>query len=117
MKISRARLFVATGAGSGYAPVVPGTFGSALGVLVSLRAPSVRAAQQNLSVISMAIFFAPMLGFQALPTEWKMKVVGYLGSATVADVVIALGLALAVLDVALLLAAMTRFRRDRLVFD
>jgi phosphatidylglycerophosphatase A len=29
-------MFVATGAGSGYAPVAPGTFGSALGVLLYL---------------------------------------------------------------------------------
>ena len=29
-------LFVATGAGSGYAPVAPGSFGSALGVLLWL---------------------------------------------------------------------------------
>jgi phosphatidylglycerophosphatase A len=32
----RLALFVATGAGSGYAPIVPGTFGSAVGVALTL---------------------------------------------------------------------------------
>ena len=91
--------------------------GSSTGVLVSLRASSVRVAQQNLSMISMTLAFVPVLIFQALPLPWRAKVLTYFMQASISEVVILLATLLAALDITLLLIAMARFRRDRLVLD
>jgi ABC-2 type transport system permease protein len=91
--------------------------GSSTGVLVSLRASSVRVAQQNLSMISMVLAFVPVLIFQALPVPWQANVLTYLMGASISEVVVILATFLAALDITLLLIAMARFRRDRLVLD
>lgn len=91
--------------------------GSASGVLVSLRASSVRVAQQNLSMISMALAFLPVVVFRALPLPWRARVLQYFMEASISEVVIMLATLLAALDITLLLIAMGRFRRDRLVLD
>ena len=91
--------------------------GSATGVLVSLRAASVRAAQQNLSMISMVLAFVPLIIFQALPLPWRANVLTYFMAASISDVVVVLATLLAALDITLLLIALGRFRRDRLVLD
>ena len=91
--------------------------GSASGVLVSLRASSVRVAQQNLSMISMALAFVPVLAFQALPVPWRARVLTYVMGASISEVVVILATLLAALDITLLLIAKARFRRDRLVLD
>jgi len=91
--------------------------GAATGVLVSLRAASVRTAQQNLSMISIALAFIPVLAFQALPMRLKAAVLTYFMGASISEVVVLLAAVLAALDITLLLIAMARFRRDRLVLD
>lgn len=54
-------LFVATGAGSGYAPVAPGTFGSAVGVLLYLPLSALGPwlfALTSLALLSLGIWAA-----------------------------------------------------------
>ena len=43
------------------------------GVLVSLRAPTVRQAAQTLNVGILLLIFIPVLGIQALPDAWKAQ--------------------------------------------
>jgi len=43
------------------------------GLLISVRAPTVRQAQQTLSVFVMALVFAPVFGVQALPAELQAR--------------------------------------------
>lgn len=96
--------------------LMAGLAGSA-GVLVSLRASTVRQAQQSLSIPIMLLLFAPWLGFQALPAEWKARLGEALMAADAAQIILLVTAILAVLDVGLLVAAMVRFQRARLILD
>jgi len=46
---------------------------SAGGVLVSLRAQTVRQAQQTLNIAMMVLFFVPVFGVRALPSAVKER--------------------------------------------
>lgn len=87
------------------------------GILVSLRAPTVRQAAQTLNVAILLVIFVPVLGAQALPLAWKSQASAW--SRTVGpDGLMALAaVVLATLAAGLLAVAMARFRRARLVLD
>ena len=87
------------------------------GVLVSLRASSVRQAQQTLSIAIMLLLFVPIFGGQALPAEWRARLAQALVVADVTKILLTVVAVLAVLDMALLAAAMIRFQRARLILD
>lgn len=87
------------------------------GILVSLRAPTVRQAQQSLSIVIMLLLFVPVFGIQALPTEWRTRLAQALAVADVSRIFLLVALVLVVLDVGLLVAAMARFQRARLILE
>ena len=87
------------------------------GVLVSLRAPTVRQAAQTLNVGVLLLIFVPVLGLQALPDSWKAQLAARANAIGVDGLLwVSAGL-LALLDLSLLAAAFARFRRSRLVLD
>jgi ABC-2 type transport system permease protein len=87
------------------------------GVLVSLRAATVRQAAQSLNVGILLLIFVPVLGIRALPDAWKAQAGAWAMALGVDGILwVAAGL-LALLDLALLAAAFARFRRARLVLD
>jgi ABC-2 type transport system permease protein len=84
------------------------------GCLISLRAPTIRQAQQTISLLFMVPWIAIIFGFQLVPEEWTaglassvsgMGIAGVLGIVEVLLVVLA-GLAAAVL---------VRFKRAKLI--
>lgn len=85
------------------------------GVLVSLRASTVRQAQQTLSLAIMLLLFVPGFGAQALPAEWRAHLVQALMAADVMKIVLIVVAVLTVLDIGLLLVAIARFQRARLI--
>jgi ABC-2 type transport system permease protein len=87
------------------------------GVLVSLRAATVRQAQQSLNLAVMLLLFVPIFGLQALPAEWQARLLGALQTANVAAVMAVVILILLVLDAFLFVAALARFQRTRLILD
>lgn len=91
-------------------------FVSGLGVLISLRAASVRQAQQTFSIAFFAIF-VPFFAIPFLPEAWVVRATQVLEHLDY----IALGAGFAALlfvaDLVLLGAARMRFRRDRLSLD
>ena len=87
------------------------------GVLVSLRAATVRQAQQALSLAIMAMVFVPIFGLQALPPDTRGRIAVALGHAGAANIMLTVGAALVLLDALLILAAKARFRRVRLILD
>jgi ABC-2 type transport system permease protein len=93
--------------------------GSALaacvGVLVSLRAETVRQAQQTLSIVMLVLLFALLFGFRALPVTWRSDALRFLSSAHLAAVLAIVLAAFVVADAALFAVALARFRRSRLV--
>ena len=88
-----------------------------VGVLVSLRASTVRQAQQTLSLASLVLVFGSMYGLRALPIDWSAltRDMGH-GVLPSTGVLLAIGVLLLV-DAALLAAGMLRFRRSRLILD
>ena len=88
-----------------------------VGVLVSLRASSVRQAQQTLGLAIILILFIPMFGIQALPRSAQMEIAKIflkLGSWTVLSILLII---LFGLNIALFGVAMARFQRNKLIID
>jgi ABC-2 type transport system permease protein len=91
-------------------------FGSGLGVTISLRAASVRQAQQTMGTL-MFIMVIPFFALPMLPEEWKMRALQVVARADLTGILIAVSSALFLMDTALVLFAMSRFRRARLILD
>ena len=87
------------------------------GVLISLRAATVRQAQQTLSIATLVLLFIPVLGIQALPPEGKMRLYALVQEGETGKVVTIAAAVLLVLDASLLAAAAARFQRARLALD
>jgi ABC-2 type transport system permease protein len=97
-------------------PLVSSAIATA-GVLVSLRATTVRAAQQTLGVGLMVAIFATIFAANRFPVEWKEWLALALATWPQADLVLAgAGVVLAI-DLVLLFAAIIRFQRAKLVLD
>ena len=87
------------------------------GVLVSLRAQTVRQAAQTLNVGVLLLVFIPVLGVQAMPEAWQTQLGAWALTVGVDGMLWPAAAVLAALDLALLAAAFARFRRARLVLD
>jgi ABC-2 type transport system permease protein len=87
------------------------------GVLVSLRASTVKQAQQTLSIGIMAVALIPVLIFFVLPDSIKKPAVEALMGLNVTGIAIGALLLLAVANAIILYAAMLRFKRSRLILD
>lgn len=90
---------------------------SGLGVLISLRAPTARQAQQTLSFAMMLLFFIPVFGLQALPENIQAQVAQVLTAGLTPGTLALIIAALLAVVGALLGAAMARFRRSKLILD
>jgi ABC-2 type transport system permease protein len=87
-----------------------------LGVLVSLRAASVRQAQQTLS-LAFLFLFVPLLILPLLPDDLRISVSRILTQLDLQTIGIALVAALLLVDIGLLVIAMRRFNRARLILS
>jgi ABC-2 type transport system permease protein len=87
-----------------------------LGVMVSLRASSVRQAQQTLSV-AFLVLFIPLLLLPLLPEELREAVQGALTGVDIQMVIISVTIVLVILDLVLLGIAFHRFKRDQLILS
>jgi ABC-2 type transport system permease protein len=87
------------------------------GVLVSLRAATVRQAQQVLMLAIMLLLFVPVYGVQLLPAEWRAQIARTLAAGGAARLVLVIIVALTVVDMSLVVAATARFRRARLILN
>jgi ABC-2 type transport system permease protein len=92
-------------------------FVSAMGVLISLRAPTVRQAAQTLSIGIFAVAVVPFVIFFVLPDEWKSCIMDALVTTGIEYLAAGALAVLAVLCLASLYVAMLRFRRSRLLLD
>lgn len=85
------------------------------GVLVSLRAATVRQAQQTLSIASMLLIFLPTFAIPALPAAWRARAAASMIGLDAQTVIGLVALALAFVDALLIAWARARFRRGRLI--
>jgi ABC-2 type transport system permease protein len=86
------------------------------GVLVSLRAASVRQAQQTLS-LSMFLLFIPFLVLSFLPRSSVENLGLLLAQISLEQVAVGVVAFLLLLDVGLTLIALRRFQRSKLILD
>jgi len=89
---------------------------AAMGVLFSLRAATVRQAQQTFNFIFL-LMFIPIFVFPQLPANVQSSVIRFLTQASASNLVLILAGFLLLLDLILLLLAMNRFQRSRLILD
>ncbi len=89
---------------------------SGLGVLVSLRAATVRQAQQTFS-IAFLLMFIPLFVLPLLPADLKAKLLAAAAGLDAMAAALAVILLLAVADAVILAVADARFRRNRLILD
>jgi ABC-2 type transport system permease protein len=97
-------------------PLVGGAIASA-GVFLSLRAATVRQAQQSLMFVIAGSVLAVGLGVPALPENVKLWFARTLAAWSAAEVVLAASAVVLVFDFVLVLAAVSRFQRSKLVLD
>jgi len=111
-------LTVAGGIGLG---LLTAGLAASAGVLVSLRAATVRQAAQTLSIATMLVLFVPILALQALqkalPGVSAIEFTAFLETMNWAWVLLGAMGALALIDGILLVAGMARFKRARLILD
>jgi ABC-2 type transport system permease protein len=89
---------------------------SSLGVLVSLRAATVRQAQQTFS-IAFLLLFVPLFLLPMLPQDIQTTMATWLMNTDMNIIGMIAGFVLLVLDCGLFLATLKRFQRNRLILD
>ncbi len=90
---------------------------SSLGVLVSLRAETARQAYQRLSVVMLVLWLLPTIGLQFLPEKLGARLFSRLQYVNFQNLLIIIIVVLLAANVALILAAMARFQRAKLILD
>jgi ABC-2 type transport system permease protein len=87
-----------------------------IGVLVSLRASTVRQAQQTVG-IAFFVIFLPLFLLPMMPVEWKNGLSHFLETADFKTIGISALTIIFLVDVTLIGISALRFRRDKLVLD
>jgi len=87
-----------------------------IGVLVSLRASSVRQAQQTMS-IGMLVLFLPFMLLQFLPKAWTVTAINLMENIQPMQIGIGLAIVLLVVEAILIAIAMRLFQRSKLILD
>jgi len=92
------------------------TLAAGLGVLISLRAATVRQAQQTFS-LAFFVLFIPLFLLPILPEAWRLRLTQSLAQVDVESIVLGVMAALLVVDLALFALASARFQRTRLILE
>jgi ABC-2 type transport system permease protein len=88
-----------------------------VGVLISLRAATVRQASGTLVLVSMGVFFGGIFLVQALPVQWRTTLMQTLAGGNLVRTQFIAAIVLIVLNLALFAVTRARFRRARLTLD
>nr|RPI80650.1 MAG: ABC transporter permease [Chloroflexota bacterium] len=87
-----------------------------IGVLISLRAPTVRQAQQTMGIVGLAPLI-PLLLIPIVPQETQIQIANTLMQMDLFMIVMGIFVLLLVVDIVLILLAMARFQRAKLILD
>lgn len=88
-----------------------------IGVFISLRATTVRQAQQTFGVIMLVLFLAPALVFQLLPSERRFSIVSTVRGWGLERIALTAAFGLGSIGIAAAMLAWSRFRRGKLALD
>lgn len=89
---------------------------SGLGVLVSLKAATVRQAAQTMSYLFFVIVLIPMLGM-ILPKAWSLHLLQWVQRVGISGLITTVAGVLVAADIVVLGIAVSKFRRSRLILD
>ncbi|MFQ5690587.1 MAG: ABC transporter permease subunit [Gemmatimonadota bacterium] len=95
--------------------LLSGFLGASMGVLVSLGARTVRQAQQTLAVWVLGVFLLPVLLLKLMPKVWVAAVFRDLTAGDTAEMAFTVAAVMLAVDTILLMLALARFRRERLL--
>jgi ABC-2 type transport system permease protein len=87
------------------------------GCLISLRASTVRQAQQTISMLFMVPWFALMFGAQLIPADWTAGVSAVFSTMSFTSILALAEVLLAIVDAGLIAVTMARFKRAKLAID
>lgn len=93
------------------------TLSASIGVLVSLRAATVKQAAQQLVFASIALTWLPLFGLSLLPIGVQENLVELAKTGSTTAIFLVTVLVLIALDLGLLILAMARFKRSRLILN
>ena len=97
--------------------IIAGGLMGAVGVLVSLRAATVKQAQQVLSTLVLLLLFAPIIALPAIPPSWRNTALRLLQEWGVARAAFVFAVALLLVQASLYAIAAARFKRSRLIVE
>ena len=97
--------------------IMTACFAASLGVLISLRASTVRQAQQTLTIGIIIIAFTPGILAEVLPDAAKHSISSVLDSVGMGRLFLVTVAVLLISDSILILAAKARFKRTKLILD
>ena len=103
-----------TGIGLG---ILTATAMASVGVIVSLRSPTVKQAAQQLAFVSIALTWIPLLSLSLMPTRLQTSLLKSAQNIDLNQVILIIFFGLAIADLGLLSIAMKRFKRSRLILD
>jgi ABC-2 type transport system permease protein len=92
------------------------TLAAGLGVLISLRAATVRQAQQTFSIAFFAIFI-PLFVIPLLPEDLRLRLFQALSRVDFSLLPWIVGLVLLIIDATLIWISLLRFKRSQLILD
>jgi len=103
-----------TGIGLG---ILTATAMASIGVIVSLRSPTVKQAAQQLAFVSIALTWIPLLTLSLMPNHLQTSLLKSATNTDITQLIIVVLVILAAVDAGLLLLAVKRFKRSRLILD
>lgn len=103
-----------TGLGLG---ILTATAMASIGVIVSLRSPTVKQAAQQLAFVSIALTWIPLLSLSLMPIHLQTSLLKSAKDTNLTQVILIILVILTAIDAGLLLIAMKRFKRSRLILD
>ncbi len=87
------------------------------GILISLRASTVRQAQQTLGIAMMIIFFSPMIFVLIVPKTYFKSINAYFAAHDPALFVFGVIIFFLTVDILLFIRALSRFKRSKMLLD
>jgi ABC-2 type transport system permease protein len=90
---------------------------TAVGILLSMKASTVKQVQQAMGMFMMGMFLAPTIGFAVIPKKVLASMFHTISSMGAKDFALLLAALFVLLDVVLLATSIARFRRSRLILD
>jgi ABC-2 type transport system permease protein len=88
-----------------------------IGVLVSLKASTVRAAFQRMSIFMLALWFIPLIGFQVMPDDLRQRLLQTLSTIDFDQVILWVLVGLTLANAILVAVVNVSFRRARLILS